>query len=249
MRDSADSSDASMLNPSSYSDSKSFLRPRPGVWELPMYLHRKPILDSVLRAAPVLRGRLLDVGCGTRPYLPLLDVSEYVGVDVERSPHHLDKAVVLYDGLHLPFPDDAFASVLCTEVLEHCGEPDVLLQEISRVLKQGGHCLLTAPMVIEHHEVPHDGFRFTRFALERLAARSRLDVVWILPRGHQYDVWVYATYSAISYTLSRRPWKDLVMWFVWPWTIVAHLLDGWRSNDVTLTLGWQVLMKKHDTGA
>lgn len=49
------------------------------------------------------------------------------------------------DGLNLSFPDNHFDVITCMEVIEHVGQPEQLLSEIKRVLKPGGHLLMTFP--------------------------------------------------------------------------------------------------------
>ncbi len=56
-----------MFSPPNYSSPQFFLDPKSGPWTVPLYLHRKPILDSVREAFPVVKGELLDVGCGNKP--------------------------------------------------------------------------------------------------------------------------------------------------------------------------------------
>jgi ubiquinone/menaquinone biosynthesis C-methylase UbiE len=67
----------------------------------------------------------------------------------------------MYDGVVLLFGDAEFDSALYTEVLEHCRDPQRVVQETWRVLKPGGYALVTVPMVIHHHEEPWDFQRFT----------------------------------------------------------------------------------------
>lgn len=45
----------------------------------------------------------------------------------------------------LPFQDNSFSGVLCTEVLEHSHNPEQVIQEINRVLKLGGTLVITTP--------------------------------------------------------------------------------------------------------
>src|SRR5206468_632623 len=45
----------------------------------------------------------------------------------------------------LEFPDDKFDVVFCSEVIEHLGAPEVLARETFRVLKPGGHLVLSTP--------------------------------------------------------------------------------------------------------
>ncbi|MEL6655774.1 MAG: methyltransferase domain-containing protein [Bacteroidota bacterium] len=49
------------------------------------------------------------------------------------------------NGLDLSFPDNHFDVIVCIEVIEHVGDPEQLLNEIQRVLKPGGHLLMTFP--------------------------------------------------------------------------------------------------------
>ena len=48
-----------------------------------------------------------------------------------------------------PWPDDYFAAVLCGELLEHLrADPMHMMSEINRVLRPGGHLLITTPNII-----------------------------------------------------------------------------------------------------
>ncbi|HEX2034722.1 MAG TPA: class I SAM-dependent methyltransferase [Chloroflexota bacterium] len=97
------------------------------------------LLDEAIKGrASYLRRRLLDVGCGSQPYRALLpEIQQYGGPDL--SPH--DRAKVAGNGMSLPFRDQAFDAVLCTEVLGHVPEPSRLVGEVGRVLRPGGYLL------------------------------------------------------------------------------------------------------------
>lgn len=79
--------------------------------------------------------------------------------------------------------------VLATQVLEHVPEPKQMLQEISRVLRPGGHLILTAPHIWGIHEAPHDYFRFTHYGLEYLARQAGLHKVYIKAMGGFWVTW------------------------------------------------------------
>lgn len=233
-----------MFSPPDYSAPENFLRPRLGPWTVLLYLHRKPILDAVLEAAPNLKGMLLDVGCGNKPYRTILNCEKHVGVDVASSPHDNAHFDYTYDGLTLGFDEATFDSVMCTEVLEHCKDPRRLMREISRVLRPGGHALVTVPFFIHHHEEPHDFQRFTRYGMEELAAQAGLTVVWLKPRGGVYSTFIAALYLALSQTLSRRPFIDLLLWTLWPFTALGIKLERFRIRSAVMSLGWQMLLTK-----
>jgi SAM-dependent methyltransferase len=93
---------------------------------------------------------MLDAGCGTGLNLAFLPPGS-TGIDLNprnvalvrrRLPDH---AVVQGDIEDLPFADGTFATVLCTEVLEHVPHPDRALREFHRVLAPGGLLLGSVP--------------------------------------------------------------------------------------------------------
>jgi len=92
--------------------------------------------------------KILDVGCGIKPYKNLFNSSSYVGIDIDYGGHNNQAKVVdkFYDGVNIPYDDNSFDIVICTEVMEHVVDPEKLLSEIHRVLKIGGRifflCLL-----------------------------------------------------------------------------------------------------------
>jgi SAM-dependent methyltransferase len=150
-----------------------------GLFINPFFLARRALWREIASAAGELRGPLLDVGCGSRPYEALFGAAtRYVGVDVASDvTRQIGAADVLYDGRRLPFADRSFSSVLCNQVLEHVFEPDVFLSEIARVLAPGGRLLLTVPFVWDEHEQPHDFARYSSFGLRALLERNGMKVI------------------------------------------------------------------------
>jgi SAM-dependent methyltransferase len=133
--------------------------------------------EPVIRAHA--RGRLLDLGCGLAPchgiYRGL--VASSVCVDWPGSAHarrHVDLFADLNRGL--PLVSACADTVLLTDVLEHLAEPALLLGEVARLLRPGGHLVLAVPFLYWIHEPPHDYFRYTEFALRRLCAGAGLEV-------------------------------------------------------------------------
>lgn len=95
-------------------------------------------------------GIILDAGCGTGLNLRHLPAGS-VGLDInprniaileQRLPGY---EIVLGDIEDMPFEDERFDGVVCTEVLEHVPDPHTALKEIWRVLKPGGVMIGTVP--------------------------------------------------------------------------------------------------------
>lgn len=141
------------------------------------------LLRCLVEVRHFAEGRLLDVGCGEKPYRGLFQSSHHIGMDWGKSPHSSDFVDVLGSAPCPPFKDEVFDTVLCTEVLEHLSTPSDATRALARVLKPGGHLILSVPFLHWIHEGPFDYFRYTEFGLRRLLDESGLEVVTMAHRG------------------------------------------------------------------
>ena len=150
------------------------------------YFIRKGLLTAIRKHAPALTGKLLDFGCGSKPYRSLFNVEEYIGLDFEKTGHdHSNEQIdVFYDGKTIPFNDEYFDSVLCSEVAEHLFDLPAALSEMNRVLKSGGKLLLTCPFVWGEHEEPYDYARYTQFGLKDLLEKSGFRILVYEKKGN-----------------------------------------------------------------
>jgi SAM-dependent methyltransferase len=88
----------------------------------------------------------------------------------------------------IPLPDASFDTILFSDVLEHLYRPREAVAEIARLLRPGGKLLLNVPFFYWLHEAPHDYFRYTCFALERLASDAGLTPLVLEPLGGAPEV-------------------------------------------------------------
>lgn len=108
-------------------------------------------------AVPRLRGRVLDLGCGTGYGTSRLaaHVDEIVGVDpsteaIGYATEHFTAPNLRYEAIAplpapLPFDDASFDSVVSFQVIEHLTDVAQYVAEIRRVLKPGGVALIATP--------------------------------------------------------------------------------------------------------
>jgi len=143
-----------------------------GIFVNPFYLARRALWHELANCAPQIQGRLLDVGCGRKPYRSLFSVGEYVGLEID-SPTARARgcADYFYDGTRFPFEAGSFDAIICNQVLEHVFNPADFLGELCRVLRPGGKLLLTVPFVWDEHEQPNDYARYSSFGLAHLLTR------------------------------------------------------------------------------
>lgn len=98
-----------------------------------------------------------EVGAGTQ-LLYETENFEIVGIDIYESP----TVTKLCDAHNLTFEDNSFDFVVCQAVLEHVHTPQLVVNEIHRVLKPGGVVYSEIPFLQAVHEYPYDYTRFTR---------------------------------------------------------------------------------------
>jgi SAM-dependent methyltransferase len=127
------------------------------------------------------RGDLLDNGCGNAPfaqwYGPLVDRV----VKLDAAPIPSVDVVAFSD--ELPFADGSFDTILATEVLEHVTDAERAAADAYRVLRPGGHIVVTVPFMYPTHEAPYDFRRFTHFGLRSLLERHGFEVLSIDAKG------------------------------------------------------------------
>jgi SAM-dependent methyltransferase len=169
-------------------------------------------IDVLLRkVAPQANGRLLDVGCGDKPYEHLFRpyVSEYIGIEHEATfsqtsaSLHSRKPDMLYDGKRLPFEDRTFDTVLNVQVLEHTPKPAALLAEMARVLKEDGLLILSAPFQFRLHEQPHDYFRYSPHGLRAMCDEVGLDVLEVHSQGSLWSVIAHKLNTFLAFRVAR----------------------------------------------
>ncbi len=168
-------------------------------------------IESLERVAPQARGRLLDVGCGKKPYEYIFRpfLSEYIGIEREDTfaLTHASEAEgrpdLVYDGKRLPFEDGSFDTVLNVQVLEHTPHPAELVKEMARVLRDDGRLILSAPFQFRLHEEPHDYFRYSPHGLRALCSDAGLEITEVVPMGSLWSVIGHKLNSFLAFRVAR----------------------------------------------
>jgi SAM-dependent methyltransferase len=149
-----------------------------------VYYSLTPTSLSLMRALEELskkyvKGRLLDIGAGRLTHQKMLSplVDSYISLDKFLSHPELDLLADLLNGL--PFKDESFDSIFCSQVLEHLFDPKRALKEIYRILKKDGYLILSVPHLSYIHGAPEDYLRYTSYGIKNLFEEARLVTVKI----------------------------------------------------------------------
>jgi SAM-dependent methyltransferase len=162
--------------------------PRPTQFD---YLHIRRLVDDltyVLTRVGKDAEDVLDLFCGTRPYDDLLPASARItGLDIPGNPYGV--ADVVSDEF-LPFPDESFDLVMCIQGFYYIPDPQQGAAELKRVLRPGGHAVISVPLVWEYDRTVLEN-RFTGPSLARLF--REWEEVTIVENGGRAVSWATLT--------------------------------------------------------
>jgi len=172
----------------------------------------KTIYDDLKKFLPEVKGKVLDVGCGSNPYKHLFTSQGvwYCGIDIYEAGWfgYENSQSLKFDGQRIPFSDESFDYCLCTEVLEHVEEPQKLVDEIYRVLKSKAGGVITVPWSARNHYIPYDYYRFTPSTLTRYFKNFKSHKV--VPRGT--DITVIVSKIIVIYCRNIKLSKKVLLW-------------------------------------
>jgi SAM-dependent methyltransferase len=208
-------------------------------------LSRRGLNDFVSIETASMEGRLLDLGCGGMGCgfggcYQLLGTRS-IGVDLVFLP----AVEVVADAYHLPFCDEAFDGIICTEVLEHLAHPHVAIGEMQRVLRPGGKLILSTRFIYPEHDTPHDYFRYTRYGLMLLFA----DWQSVTVKPHHNTVSTFAVLFMRLIMMPRRLQRWLSPFIVMiSWVIAAlNPLLAWLLPPDYISTGFLLTAVKTPT--
>lgn len=101
-------------------------------------------------------GKILDVGCGNGNLFTFLPDGKYELYGVDFSENMISEAkkncsvkasFIVGDAEKLPFDDDTFDILVCNASFHHYIHPDAVLEEMHRVLKDGGKLVIGDPYI------------------------------------------------------------------------------------------------------
>lgn len=181
------------------------------------------------------RGKLIDIGCGTKPHENYLSekVDLHVGVDHEISMHDQSNVDISGTAYNIPVNDGEFDYALCNAVLEHLEEPRDAIKECNRVLSQNGIAMYTVPFFWHLHEEPRDFFRYTKFGLKYLFEKEGFEIIELKPVS---GFWIMSSTMLVYYldrfNISIIKWTGVITIINLLIQLLAFTLDKIKIKTV-----------------
>lgn len=189
---------------------------------------RYALLQAIADLGQVAGKRILDIGSGSMAWKEYFfeKGAIYVGVDLncDRRPHAVMQAE------HLAVAQTSCEVAICLAVLEHADEPQMILNEIARILRPQGRLVLQTHGIYPYHPDPQDHWRWTHTGIVRIIKQSGLQVRAIYPSGNALTT--YLTIHVLTVDRLLRALGPLR----WTRFLVIPLLN--LLSSVILTRSW-----------
>ena len=201
--------------------------------------------EQIKKYGHYIKGKVLDVGTGSfSRYVDFFECQEYIKMDIKEG-KNVD---VVGRAENIPFSNETFDSLVCTQVLGDIKNPSQAIKEFYRVLKPGGVVLLTESFFNEMHDEPNDFWRFTKYGLEYLFREGGFRSILIDQRGGFFSVRAQNNirYLINKFNLSSHRWSRCLNPFFMIYSQTMFLLDKLDKNPANMkfALGWCVLAQK-----
>lgn len=136
---------------------------------------------------------VLDIGCGNQPFSNIVKSmnNDYFSFDIDNNVSSYNIDFLGRIDKELPYllkQMPKFDFILLTEVLEHVPEWNMTFNNLKELVKPGGHILITAPFIYHLHEVPHDYWRPTEYAVSFYSEKYDFEIVQYKKLGNFWDV-------------------------------------------------------------
>lgn len=207
----------------------------------PAYYSQYEVTVPLIRR--FVRGRLIDLGCGSMPYRALIAdrVSAYDGLDFFHDSPEVTYRGDIQDMSMIE--SESYDSAICLEVLEHVLDPFRAAREIYRILKRDGVLILSVPHLSRLHSEPHDYYRFTRYGLRYLLENAGFTIQSLEKRGGLFSFLGHQLATLLLGIVWTIPVLKSVIWFMNSWLITraCYKIDQILDTSGIYAMGYTVV--------
>lgn len=204
--------------------------------------------------------RILDAGAGEQKYkkycLDLIyvaqDFAEYDGkgngIGLHSGKWDQTKLDIISDIVSIPEPDSSFDAIMCIEVFEHLPNPILAIKEFSRLLKNNGKLILTAPFCSLTHLAPYHFYSgFNKYFYEKWLNEYGFKIIEINNNGNYFE---YLAQEVRRIKTVAQEYSDNKPNLIETISIklILKMLQRFSNNDKNshelLNFGYQILAEK-----
>tara|TARA_B100000945_G_C20385531_1_gene599512 strand:+ start:261 stop:905 length:645 start_codon:yes stop_codon:yes gene_type:complete len=210
--------------------------------------HRRKYVDSFLNSqVDFMHGNIVDIGGkknnkrgSFHPPIDNVDSWNYVNTDKSTNPDYCCSAD------SIPISDNSIDGFLLCEVLEHLENPEDVLNEAYRILKEGGIGWITSPFLFQIHADPSDYQRWTNIKLKKELLKIGYKDINIFPMGGVIAVIHDLYYCALMRSPNKGRFLNNLGINIYKYTFnIMSKLDKYMSYTNTwMTTGWAITLKK-----
>lgn len=214
--------------------------------------NRNKFIQSISDTVPA-GAKVLDAGAGPCTYKSLFTHCDYKAQDFaayEGDDHQYGELDYISDIADIPVGDGSFDVIICTEVFEHVPNPGLVVKEFSRILREGGKLIITAPLGSGIHMAPYHfygGFspywyiyNFEKYGFEPESIR---------PNGGYFKLYGQESQRFLTMLTPATRWRKmlffplkavLAIWFRLIMPVICHYLDN-LDKEKEFTAGYFVV--------
>lgn len=203
-----------------------------------------------------IKGRILDLGCGQKPFRNIFRNSEYVGIDFENFSQNKDSSGGKPDfyfgreyenNMKLPFGDGSFNHCVSFQVLEHHPEPEIMAGEMARIVKKDGFILVSCPFIYALHEEPDDYQRLTHYKLKYIFEKNGCTMVEVKKQGTLFSAISMLVSEQANRFAAKNMLNYFISFFLLPFLLLLQyfsILMDFFVKPKTVFLNYLILAKK-----
>ena len=208
--------------------------------------------EFIMKYSKYYKGNLYDLGCGTKPYEAFFKqfCDSYIGVDWSDTLHELKADIICDLNKNLPIDSNTADTIVTFSVLEHLSEPQIMLNESYRILKNNGVLILQVPFMWHIHEEPFDFYRYTKYGLKHMLHKAGFENITIEASTGFWVTWFTKVNYQLARVISGKSFKKKVLRFFckifikYNQKLSVYLDRKWPKTDKETQGYWVVAIKE-----
>jgi len=183
----------------------------------------------------------LNIGSGSTNYgtnFVNIDIDNFLNVNVKGDAHSL------------PFKTESFNFVVIQGVLEHIKNPELVIQEIYRILNPEGYVFAEIPFIQAYHPDPMDFQRYTVQGIDELFHQYNKKEIGVAVGPASGFVWIAKEFFAVLFSLNNlilyKAFRWLFSWLLAPIAFFDLILERSKFAGVVASSIYYLGQKKEE---